>query len=126
MRTNVKQLRLKRGRILARTLFFRLGRRSLRPTRQKRCARAAGRALAFDRVAGDFALGTRGACMGTRLGAKYRQGGGGEKICLVFYSDKKGVSAEKNNATPTCVDADGDTRFGALTLYPPSPLPRIP
>ena len=48
-------------------------------------------ALAFERIAGEFSLGTCIACRETRLNATYRKGMGGEKICLRCSSDKQGI-----------------------------------
>ena len=50
---------------------------------------AAERTLAFERKTGEFALGTCGACMETRLNAKYRKGGSCGKICTRCYADEQ-------------------------------------
>ena len=68
-------------------------------------------ALAFERLTGEFSLGTCIACRETRLNATYRRGRGGEKICLRCHSDKQGIYTEKNNALPTWRGADGETRY---------------
>ena len=56
---------------------------------------AAERALAFERLTGEFALGICGSCMEARLNAKYRKGRGGEKICTRCYADKQWIFTEK-------------------------------
>ena len=79
---------------------------------------AAERALAFQRLTREFALGTCVACRETRLNAPYSKGRGGEKIFLMCSSYKKGGFTEKNNAPPTWIDAERQTRYdfpGALT-----------
>ena len=72
---------------------------------------AADRALSFERRTGEFALGTCGSCMETRLSAKYRKGRGGEKIFARRYADNHGIFTEKNNAIPARRDAHGMVRY---------------
>ena len=72
---------------------------------------SAERALAFGRIKGEFALGSRVACRETRLDATYRKGRGGEKICLGRYADTQGISTEENSAPPTRSDAEWATRY---------------
>ena len=83
---------------------------------------AAERALAFERIAGGFALGTCVACRETRLGATYRKGRGGEKIWPRCSSDKQGVFTEKTTRFRHGLARMGRRDTTSLTLSPPSPL----
>ena len=82
----------------------------------------AERALAFERITGEFSLGTCVACRETRLNATYRKSRRGEKICLRCHSDKQVIYTDKNNALPAWRDADGgkhyDVPFALADLAP--------
>ena len=60
------------------------------------------RALFFERLTGEFAIGT---CVArfreTPLNATYRKAKGGQRICLRRQKEKHGVSTVSNNAIPT-------------------------
>ena len=70
-------------------------------------------ALAFERIAGEFPLGTCIACWETRLNVTYRKGRCGGEICLRRSADKQWIYTEENNALPIWRGADGETHYDA-------------